>query len=182
MPSVATPEGLKLSPETKEVHRLQGQFEQQFPELNKERQQRRSGGGNGAGPPKPPKPTAGPKGDGGAGKKEARLKGEMGKIKQSRERAATPGGPNVLGNFGFGYQIGLTAGSPEGPAAASGMAAHKVMGGVHGMMQTQDSDRDRMHREAYSQRAEQLRIMRQGSQSSLNRSIPLVVTGIRRIG
>lgn len=133
-------------------------------------------GGPSTKPPAPPKPP----GPDVRGTKMAKLKKEIAGLKQRREVAATPMGPAPLLHFATGYQIGLTAGQPEGPAAASGMLAHKLMGGVHGMMQTQDSDRDRMMREGISQRAEMLRTMRMEgtggvTQSALRRSIPLVI-------
>jgi hypothetical protein len=93
-------------------------------------------------------------------------------------------GPNVLGAFGTGMAIGQAAASGLGAAHQLGVVGGVVAGKVHGVMQTQDSDRDRQMRDAYQQRAEQLLIMRReaGSQASMGKAVPLVTTGVRRTG
>ena len=100
-------------------------------------------------------------------------------------RAARVAGPNIMGSFGLGVALGQTAASQMGAAHTLGLVGGAVAGKVHGVMQPQDSDRDRQMRDAYQQRAEQLLIMRRQageSQASMGKAVPLVVSGVRRIG
>ena len=104
----------------------------------------------------------------------------------TQEGARKPGrGPNVLGSFGTGYQIGIQG----DPAATVSLVGHRAAGAAHGLLSpSTDHEQGRMQREAYQQRAEMLRQSSQQSQSSMQRSLsisarpdtPPVRSGLRR--
>jgi len=86
--------------------------------------------------------------------------GRTGAAPQLSARAKRAMGPNILGNFGTGYQIGLQGGTLGGGAATAAMLAHKVMGAAHGVAShPSPQERGRSDRDAYQQRAEMLRRM-----------------------
>lgn len=117
-------------------------------------------------------------------KKEDEQKPEGGKPEKPRE----PGkGPNILGHFGTGYQIGLQA----DPAATVSLVGHRAAAAAHGALSPPTPhEQARMQREGYQQRAEMLRQGARSAQSSLQRSLassagrpsmsPPVRMGLRR--
>lgn len=109
--------------------------------------------------------------------------GKTGQDQPSRTASASRTmGPNILGSFGQGIAIGQLATSPMGVSQQIGIATGAVAAKIHGIAQPQDSDRDRAHRDAYQQRMEQLHMMRREAETqSSMKSVPLVVSGIRRI-
>jgi hypothetical protein len=113
----------------------------------------------------------------------AKLESQLEGIRKQREEGSVMG-PNVLGSFGTGVSLGQTATSGLGMAHQLGVLGAAAAGKVHGMMQPQDTDRDRQMRDAYEQRAEQLLIMRRqgGSQAAMGKAVPLVISGVRRFG
>jgi len=107
--------------------------------------------------------------------------------KPGETKKKKPGkGPNILGNFGTGYQIGVQ----NDPSATVSLLGHRAAAWAHGALApSTPQEQARMQREAYQQRAEMLRQNSQQTQSAMQRSLaarvavsemPPVRSGLRR--
>lgn len=84
--------------------------------------------------------------------------GESKPAKPEKKAPISTLGPNILGNYGTGYAIGQQAAQMAGPATTVAIGTHRLAGAAHGLMAPPSPHESaRMQREAYQQRAEQIR-------------------------